>query len=47
MYSACFEAKEEPDRNYDINYFVYENNEEKVPSAPHIWENAVPKGQRQ
>ena len=28
MYAACFEAKEEPDRNYDINYFVYENNEE-------------------
>lgn len=27
MYSACFEAKEEPDRKFDIIYFVYENNE--------------------
>lgn len=27
MYSACFEAKEEFDRNYDITYFVYENTD--------------------
>lgn len=27
MYSACFEATEEPDRSYDISYLVYENTE--------------------
>lgn len=27
MYYACFEAKEEPHRDYDIVYFVYENRE--------------------
>ena len=27
MYSACFEAKEEPDRSYDIIYSVYENTD--------------------
>ncbi len=27
MYSACFEAKEEPDRTYDIIYLVYENSD--------------------
>lgn len=27
MYYACFEAKEEPHRDYDIVYFVYENRD--------------------
>lgn len=27
MYTACFEASEETDRNFDINYLLYEKND--------------------
>lgn len=27
MYTACFKAAEEVDRNFDINYLVYEKND--------------------